>query len=154
MRVGARRTRARETRVGARRARPRANRLGAPRAGVALAAAAVAVTVAAAPASTAADEARPAAKTTGVKVRDDFYSKTSVKIRKGQKVKWRWGSVNFDPHDVTLKKGPKKVKKKQFRSLTASIDYSWAKKFKVKGTYKFFCTIHPITMQMDVKVRG
>ena len=107
-----------------------------------------------APAATGATDAQPAKKKpVGVKVRDDFYSKTNVKIKKGNKVKWRWGNVNFNPHDVTLKKGPKKVKKKKFRSLTASIDYSWAKRFKVKGNYKFFCTIHPITMQMTVRVK-
>jgi plastocyanin len=88
-----------------------------------------------------------------VKVRDDYYSGTSVKIRKGQKVKWTWGNTNFNPHDVTLKRGPKGVKKRKFRSLTASIGYSWTRKFKVKGAYNFWCTIHPTVMRMKVTVR-
>ena len=121
----------------------------------ALAVAAAVSAIAAAPAAAPAAEPQQAkTKTVKVRVRDDFYSESRVKIKKGQKVKWSWGNLNFNPHDVTLKKGPKKVKKKRFRSLTASIGYSWAKKFKVKGTYKMFCTIHPITMQMNVKVRG
>lgn len=86
-----------------------------------------------------------------VKVRDDYYSPTKVKVRKGGVVKWKWGNVNTDPHDVTLKKGPKGVKK--FHSLTGSTGITFKHKFKAPGRYHFFCTIHPDVMQMQVVVK-
>jgi plastocyanin len=92
-------------------------------------------------------------KVVKVKVADDFYSPTKVKIRKGSKVKWKWDSTNGNPHNVTLRKGPKKVKKKKFRSATGSVGIKFNRKFKKPGTYKFYCTIHPTTMQMTVKVK-
>ena len=47
-----------------------------------------------------------------VKVADDFFKPTNVKIKKNKKVKWKWGQ-DFNTHNVTLKKGPKGVKKKR-----------------------------------------
>ena len=52
-----------------------------------------------------------AAKNKTVKVRDDFFSPTKVKVKKDAKVKFNWGSSNINTHNVTLKKGPKGVKK-------------------------------------------
>lgn len=92
-------------------------------------------------------------KTKSVKVRDDYYSPTAVKIRKNDKVKWRWGNVNTDSHDVTLKKGPKGVKKSRFRSIAGAIGITFKRKFTVPGRYKFYCTIHPDVMTMDVVVK-
>src|SRR6266536_4256134 len=54
-----------------------------------------------------------------VRVKDDFYTPTKVKIKKGHKVKWQWGD-DFDTHNVTLKTAPKGVKKSHFRSQTSS----------------------------------
>jgi plastocyanin len=51
-----------------------------------------------------------AAKNKTVKVRDDFFSPTKVKVKKNAKVKFNWGSSNINTHNVTLKKGPKGVK--------------------------------------------
>lgn len=85
------------------------------------------------------------------KVRDDYFSPTELTIKSGQKVKWSWGNTNFNSHDVTLKSGPKGVKK--FRSNTAAIGYSYTKKFKKKGKYQIYCTIHPSVMNMTVKVK-
>ena len=89
-----------------------------------------------------------------VKVLDDFYKPDNVKIRKGNKVKWKWGAV-FNNHNVTLKKGPKGVKKGPFRSQTsASEGFTFTKKFKKPGKYNFYCTVHPDIMKMLVKVKG
>ncbi len=93
------------------------------------------------------------AKPKNVKVRDDFFSPTAVKVKSGKKVKWSWGNQNIDSHDVTLKSGPKGVKKSKFRSHTAAIGYTYTKKFKKKGTYNFYCTIHPSVMLMTVEVK-
>ena len=89
-----------------------------------------------------------------VKVLDDFYKPTNVKIKKNKKVKWKWGQ-DFNSHNVTLKKGPKGVKKKDFTSQTSSAEgFTFTKKFKKPGKYNFYCTIHPDVMKMTVKVKG
>jgi plastocyanin len=86
-------------------------------------------------------------------VDDGGFTPTSVKIHKNDKVKWKW-QANFDVHNVTLKSAPKGVKKSKFRSQTSSSPtYRFTKKFKKPGKYHFICTIHPVEMQMDVKVR-
>jgi plastocyanin len=95
----------------------------------------------------------PAKKTYNVKVRDDYYSPIKQKIKKGDSVKWAWGNINIDSHDVTLKKGPKGVKRADFRSISGAIGITFKRKFTVKGTYNFYCTIHPDVMKMDVVVK-
>ena len=93
------------------------------------------------------------AKVPKVKVADDYYSPETVKVKAGSKVKFKWDGMNTNSHNVTLKKGPNKVKKKDFTSATGSIGIKFAPKFKQKGTYQFYCTIHPGTMQLTVKVK-
>ena len=89
-----------------------------------------------------------------VKVLDDFFKPDNVKIKKNGKVKWKWGQ-DFNTHNVTLKKGPKGVKKSKFTSQTSSAEgFSFTKKFKKPGKYNFYCTIHPDVMKMTVKVKG
>jgi plastocyanin len=118
---------------------------------VALAAIAM-IAVAAGPVPVGARTAEQAkSKPTKVKVRDDFYAPDEVTIKKKEKVKWVWGNANIDAHDVKLKKGPQGAK--NFRSLTASIGYSFTHKFKKKGLYDIYCTLHPTVMEMTVDVK-
>jgi plastocyanin len=94
------------------------------------------------------------AKTEKVKVLDDFYKPDNVKIKKNNKVKWKWGQV-FNNHNVTLKKGPNGVKKSKFRSQTTGAEgFTFTKKFTKAGKYNFYCTVHPDIMKMTVKVKG
>ncbi len=93
-----------------------------------------------------------AAKT--IKVGDDYFAPADVKIKKGQKVKFKWLETNGNPHNATLTKGPKGVKKKDFKSSTGSIGIKFTPKFKKKGTYDFICTLHASVMQTTVKVKG
>jgi plastocyanin len=87
-----------------------------------------------------------------VKVKDDFYSPDSVRVKKLGKVRWDWTHV-FNNHNVTLLKGPSGVKKNDFRSqTTSSPSYSFTKKFKKVGKYRFYCTVHPDVMRMKVVV--
>ena len=89
-----------------------------------------------------------------VKVKDDFFKPTDVKVKKNGKVTWSWGKGTFDPHNVTLKKGPHGVKKSKFTSQTSSAPhFKYTKKFKKSGKYKFYCTIHPDIMKMKVVVK-
>ena len=88
-----------------------------------------------------------------VKVLDDFYKPDNVKIKKGNKVKWKWGD-DFNNHDVTLLKGPKGVNKSKFRSQASSdAGFTFTKKFKKAGKYNFYCTFHSDIMRMKVVVK-
>jgi len=97
-----------------------------------------------------------------VKVLDDFFKPTNVKIKKNKKVTWKWGQ-DFNQHNVTLKKGPKGVKKskpctggkitKCNKSGSGTIGIKFNPKFNKKGTYNFVCTVHPTTMKVKVVVK-
>lgn len=84
-----------------------------------------------------------------VTVNDNYYSPTQVSVPKYGKVRWTWKA---NDHNVTLYKAPTGVRKSDFRSATASVPFTFTRKFEKRGTYKFHCTIHPIEMQMTVKV--
>ncbi len=88
-----------------------------------------------------------------VDLHDNYYTPVEVKIGKGRKIRWSWKDVIL-PHNVKLTKAPDGVRKSKFRSQTSSSPtYRFTKRFKKPGKYHFICTIHPIEMQMDVKVR-
>lgn len=90
-----------------------------------------------------------------VTVADFYFGPSSVKIKKGGKVKWVWASTNVEPHDVHLKSGPKGLKKKGSYSTktTAVTNAKFTHAFPTPGTYKFICTIHPTKMKMTVTVK-
>ena len=90
-------------------------------------------------------------KTKSVKVLDDFYTPTKITINKGSRVKWVWGSGDIDRHSVTLTSGPKGTHIADFRSPTKTSG-TFKRKFTIKGTYKFHCTVHPTSMKMQVVV--
>jgi len=107
-----------------------------------------------------------AGKTKKVKVKDDFYTPTSLSIKKGKKVAFKWAKGNANPHNVKLRKAPSGVKlnKQPCSKSTGKItkcNYSqtgrsginFTPTFNKKGTFKFHCTIHPTTMKMTVKVK-
>jgi plastocyanin len=114
--------------------------------------AALAVCAVAVPAAVAAPDVAQR-KTVHVTVADDYFSPTSVKIKKGSKVSYDWSDANLDSHNVTLTRGPKGVRKKDFKSATGAIGIRFAPKFKVPGKYNFVCTLHRSVMSMDVKVK-
>lgn len=93
------------------------------------------------------------AKTERVKVADDYYAPDDLKIKPKTKVKWKWDPLNLNTHNVVLKKAPKKVEKKDFKSASGSIGISFKKKFKTPGTYDFVCSFHKTVMKMTVKVK-
>lgn len=85
------------------------------------------------------------AKTKTVHVGDDFYSTGKVKIKKGDSVKWTWGSGTQDAHTVT------EVQDKWGSALKTSGTFKH--KFKKAGTFTVFCTQHPDDMRMKVVVK-
>jgi plastocyanin len=78
------------------------------------------------------------AATKSVKVGDNYYVRPSgvpkVTVKKGTKVKWRFGTGT--PHTVTVKSGPAKFNS----GIKSSGTYS--KRLKKRGTYVIYCAIH------------
>ena len=119
------------------------------------------------PAASAGTTADRAGTTERVKVLDDYYSPVNLKIKKNDKVKYVWSEDNINTHNVTLADGPKGVKRgcpqkgpdaysplisKCNKSASGRSGIKFKKKFDVKGTYDFVCTIHPDVMVMTVRV--
>jgi plastocyanin len=99
--------------------------------------------VAAVPATSLASKAKkPAPKPKVVKVEDDFYSVSRLKIKPGTQVKFQWAKTNFDSHNVTLHKGPKGINDSKFTSRTGASGIRFSPTFTKPGTYHFHCTIH------------
>jgi plastocyanin len=124
------------------------------RTGGLLALAAVAAVAVTAPGvAGAGGEKQAAPKPKVVDVRDDYFAPEVVRIRKGTRVRWDWGTEPTDAHDVSLYKSPRGLNKRKFRSPIASAPYTWGKTFRKPGTYKFRCNLHSLVMKMQVRVR-
>jgi len=102
-----------------------------------------AIAAAALPA-TASEPGAHAAATKTVKVGDVFFKKSKITIQSGDTVKWRW--VGELPHDVTVKKGPRKFHSKTKTSGT------YSKTIRKRGTYRYICTVHPDSMKGKIVV--
>jgi plastocyanin len=100
--------------------------------------------------ATPAQAARPKGKT--VHIFDNFFSPDSFKVKRGATVTWKWPGFDQagDVHDVKLQSGPKGVKR--FQSQAAATDYTFKRKLKVAGKYKFVCTLHE-EMRLTIRVR-
>ena len=123
---------------------------------IGIAAALVALVVGALAATGVASPSAKGKKPEKVKVKDNFFTPTDVKVKKNGKVTWSWGSNGTsENHNVTLKKGPKGVKKNKFTSQTsAAPGFKFTKKFKKPGKYNFVCTLHvQVGMKMKVVVK-
>ena len=88
------------------------------------------------------------AATVTVQVRDDRYSKSTVRISPGTKVTFDWVKTRNE-HDVTVDSGPQNFQSR----TTSSSSYAFTKKFTRRGTYKLFCTVHPDDMRIRVIVK-
>jgi plastocyanin len=118
-------------------------------AAAALAAAGVALAPAVAGAG-AATKKKPKPVTKTVGIHDNYYEPAKLTVPKGSTIKWQWPITTGDTHDVTLKKGPKGVKK--FQSEIAASDYTYKRKLTVAGKYHIICSLHE-GMTMDITVR-
>jgi plastocyanin len=116
----------------------------------------------------ASSSAEKRVRTKVVYVCDDFFVKPkvcdaahqagTVKIHKGDKVKWKW-LPNVSAHNVWLTKAPDGVRKSKFRSgLPVGSDDTppfprFIATFKKRGRYHFICRVHQPDMKMNVRVR-
>ena len=88
------------------------------------------------------------AVTKTVRVGDNWFVRagtpTTVTVKKGTTVTWKW--VGKNPHNVTVTRGPVK-----FRSTTKSSG-TYSKRMRTKGTYRLICTVHGSGQRMTLKV--
>jgi plastocyanin len=123
--------------------------------GLALAVASLSGAAAATAKAPVASLSKKAPKPKVITVADFYFGPSKATIKKGGTIKWVWAPTNVEPHDVHLKKGPKKLKKPGTYSTktTAVTNAVFKKKFETPGTYNFICTIHPTQMKLTVTVK-
>jgi plastocyanin len=80
-----------------------------------------------------------------VKVRNAAFTPRRLSVPSGALVRWRFG----DPvqHDVTLANGPR-----AFASAYTTRGV-YRTRLTVPGTYRVFCSLHPVTMSQTIEVR-
>ena len=85
-----------------------------------------------------------AGTTKTVSVKNNAFSPSSVNIKKGGKVSWKWtqGGVS---HNVTPTAGGAGSR------TTSQKGYTFTKTFSKAGTFRYVCTLHS-SMKMTVKV--
>jgi plastocyanin len=95
---------------------------------------------------------RPPGKTRSVKsgatikAQDSYFSIPNVQLKKGAKLNWNFAPATL--HNVTLANGPR-----GFSSGNLNDGRRFGMKFKVPGTYRLMCTLHPVGMTQTVTVR-
>lgn len=95
--------------------------------------------------------AQASGKKAKAKLYDNYFDPAEMKVKKGTKMTWK--DLGATSHNVTLKKGPNGVKKKDFTSNTMGFGSTFKATFKKKGTYNFVCTFH-LGMDQTIKVKG
>jgi plastocyanin len=89
-----------------------------------------------------------AATTHVISVRDDSFSRSSIAIPRGDKITWKWRGTDND-HNVTSGSNNPVA----FHSRDADGRFSYSHRFSKRGTYRIFCSIHPSSMRITVKVK-
>ena len=81
-----------------------------------------------------------------INARDSYYSIPNVQVKKGSQLSWSFATPTL--HNVTLANGPR-----GFSSGNLNDGRKFKMKFKVPGTYRLMCTLHPVGMTQTVTVR-
>lgn len=85
-----------------------------------------------------------AGSTIGVK--QFAFSRANVELPQGAKLAWKFDDEEL--HDVTLASGPR-----GFSSPHLNDGRKYSRTFGTKGTYRVFCSLHPVRMTQTVRVR-
>ncbi len=88
---------------------------------------------------------RRGAKAT-VRVRDYAFSRPNLSVARGATVRWSFEDAEL--HDVTLASGPR-----GFSSPHGNDGATFVKRLDVPGTYRLFCSLHPVAMTERIVVR-
>lgn len=75
-----------------------------------------------------------------------FVRPANISVPRGARVSWRFNGNEL--HDVTLANGPR-----GFSSPHLNDGRLFTKRFTAPGTYRMFCSLHPVTMTQTVTVR-
>ena len=77
-----------------------------------------------------------AASTRAVVLRDIDFKPHTVKLHRGDSVRWRWDDGDTS-HNVTSRG------KARFKSSTTKSTGTYVVRFRRAGTYRYVCTLHP-----------
>src|SRR3954468_13781929 len=80
-----------------------------------------------------------------VSVKNNSFSPTTVSVKKGDKVTWKWTQGGV-PHNVTPAGG------KPGSATSSKKGFTFTKTFATAGTFQYICTIHKASMKITVKV--
>ena len=83
---------------------------------------------------------------TSVVARDLSFSRPNLSVPRGATVRWRFMGPSL--HDVTLASGPR-----GFSSAHLDGGRAYATKLTEPGTYRLFCSLHPVAMTQRIVVR-
>ena len=75
-----------------------------------------------------------------------YFSHPNVSVRRGARLSWRFGAA--DLHNVTLANGPRAI-----GSPNLDDGREFSQRLRASGTYRLFCSLHPVTMAERVVVR-
>ncbi len=84
---------------------------------------------------------------TTIAVGDRFFAEPNVQVRVKKGLIWRFSGNEL--HNITLANGPAGIASENLDS-----DRSFWARFPKKGTYNFFCSLHPVQMHQRVVVTG
>jgi plastocyanin len=84
-----------------------------------------------------------------VGIGDDFYDPSETSVNPGDTVTWDWASDSSNDHTVTARaRQIDRFKSKIMNGGSASFKHT----FKYAGKFRYFCQIHPDSMQATVTV--
>lgn len=86
-----------------------------------------------------------------VAVGEFFLKPNKLTVSRGTRIVWRWRNQNRYDHDINLRSGPKGVK--HFSSKARSRHYSFGVTLDRRGTYRVYCSFHPLQMRETITVR-
>jgi plastocyanin len=92
---------------------------------------------------------RPPGKTKTTRrvvIRDNRFSVRNLLLRRGATVSWDF--KGSDLHDVTVASGPR-----GFSSPHQTLGGKFSQKLSTPGTYRLFCSLHPVAMTQRIVVR-
>ncbi len=89
---------------------------------------------------------RKGARGASVAVRDLSFSQPNLSVPRGATVRWRFMGPSL--HDVTLASGPR-----GFSSSHLDGGRAYRSKLTTPGTYRLFCSLHPVAMTQRIVVR-
>lgn len=78
-------------------------------------------------------------------VRDLRFSEPNVSVRRGARISWRFAGPSL--HDVTLASGPRGFSSPHLDRGT------YTRRLATPGTYRLFCSLHPVAMTQRIVVR-